>query len=205
MTDDQVMIATAEDEVVIRQYEISEIDYRVGLFKKIHTPKRKRGKYNTTGSVYVTNRRLIYNVDNRSLPVLGLRCKDLCSQQIRIEDIQGIDFMTSSARNGLIGPILLILLGLLLSLFIIGIPLLIIGIVWLVIRIRNVEERMLFGIRSASSDYSMYISEMSRGYSGNVQYWCAPTPEFELMSKELGAIVLDLQKYGDEAIPKWTD
>ena len=205
MTDDQVMIATAEDEVVLKQYEISELDYRVGFFKKIKTPKRKRGKYNTTGSVYVTNRRLIYNVDNRSLPKFGLRCRDLCSQQIRIEDIQGIDFMTSSSKAGLGLPILVIILGLLLSLRVIGIPILIIGIIWLIVRIRNVEEHMVFGVRSASSDYSMYISEMSRRYSGTIQYWCAPTSEFELMAKELGAIVLDLQKYGDEAISKWID
>ena len=196
-------IKTAEDEVVLRQYTISELDYRTKLYKNKGTPKRKKGKYNTTGSIYVTNRRLIYNIDNRSLPSFGLKCKDLHSQQIRIEDIQGIDFMSSTMRASLFWPIVMIALGVLLSLVVVGVPLLIIGALWLFIRLRNAEASMVFGIRSPSTGYSLFVSEMSRGYGGNVQYWCAPTQDFERMALELGAIVLDLQKYGDECISKW--
>ncbi len=206
MTNEAIDIAVAQDEVVLRQYQISEVDYRVGFLKDtVKMSRRTRSRYDTTGTVYVTNRRLIYNVDNKSLPLFGLRCKDMYSQQVRIEDIQGVDFMTSASRNKILWPIIMILLGILFFFMFkpLGIILLIVGIIWLIIRIVNVEEHMMFGIRAASQDYSIFVSEMSRGYYGRVRYWCAPTEQFEVMAKELGAIVLDLQKYGDDAIPRW--
>ena len=210
MPNDSVDIAIAADEVVLREYHIAEVDYRVGFFKKVKMPKKKFGSKNTTGTVYVTNRRLIYNIDNTHLPLLGLKCKDLYCQQIRIEDILGVDFMVSTAKNAILKPLLLLILCILGAIFLpglyfIGIPILIIDIIWLIVRIRNVEEHMAFGVRGAHSDYSIFVSEMSRGYYGRMQYWCAPTEDFEIMSKELGAIVLDLQKYGDDAIGIWVN
>ncbi len=209
MTNEAIDIAIAQDEVVLRQYQISEVDYRIGFLKDtVKMSRKRRSRYDTTGTVYVTNRRLIYNVDNKSLPLFGLRCKDLYSQQVRIEDIQGVDFMTSATRNKILWPLIAIILGILLTLMIpslgiLGILVLIVGIIWLIIRIVNVEEHMMFGIRATTQDYSIFVSEMSRGYYGRVRYWCAPTEQFEVMAKELGAIVLDLQKYGDDAIPRW--
>lgn len=194
----------AEDEVILRSYTIAVVDYRTVLFRRKKIPKRKGRKYNTTGVVYLTNRRLIYNVDNRHLPRFRNQCRDLYSQQIRVEDIQGIDFMSSASRRSLAAPILLIVLGSLAFLLspIISTVITIAGVLWLVRR-EHPEVMMMFGVRSPFSDHSIFVSKMSRGHSETLQYWCAPTPEFERMSRELGAIVLDLQKYGDDCISKW--
>ncbi len=197
-------ISIAEDEQVLRAYNIAEVDKRSIANTRTGVSKRRSKKNNTTGTMYVTNRRIIYNVDNVSSSVVHGVNNGVNSQQIRIEDVQGVDFMTSHSRPSLILPIILIALGLVLSVVLVGVVILIAGIISLIRRLHAAEDMMMVGIKSQASGYGIFISEMSREYYQGISYWCAPTKEFEVMSRELGAIILDLQKYGDECIGKWT-
>lgn len=197
-------LKTAEDEVVLRSYTITEVDFRSRILGRKKKPKRKRKKFNTEGTVHLTNRRLIYVINNCHRPIVGNRSRDLFSQQLRIEDIQGIEFMSSSSMGSITGPAILTVLSFLVMLVgsLWGVFPLLIGLVWLSRRARR-EQYMMFKVYSPANGCPIYVSETSRDYSGSIYHLCAPTPEFEKMSLELGAIVLDLQKYGDECIPKW--
>jgi len=197
-------ISIAEDEQTLRSYNIAKVDKRSVANTKKGVSTRRSKRNNTTGTLYVTNRRVIYNVDNVSTSVVHGVNNGINSQQIRIEDVQGVDFMTSHSRPSLILPIIMIVLGLILTVVLVGVVILVAGIIVLIRRRNAAEDMMMVGIKSQASGYGIFISEMSREYYQGISYWCAPTEEFEVMSRELGAIILDLQKYGDECISKWT-
>ena len=77
-------ISIAEDEQVLRAYNIAEVDIRSIANTRTGVSTRRSKKNNTTGTMYVTNRRIIYNVDNVSSSVVHGVNNGVNSQQIRI-------------------------------------------------------------------------------------------------------------------------
>lgn len=198
----QLAIDLGNEEAILRKYRCVELEFSPGIMKAAKA-SFKPSKHAASGYLVVTNRRVIYIVDAHAFPVLGPRSSDLLSQQVSIEDICSIDAVVSISKQTYAYAILTAIIGAISFFTIIGIFISAIGIVWCYLIHKKVESTMVFGIRSKSSQYGLFVSESSRGYGDSFQYWCRPTDEFELMVQEVGAIVLDLQKYGDEAMDKW--
>ena len=213
--DVRLSLDLAEDESIIRIYKCAEVDLCIIRSKDVVQSDFKTSKYGTAGRMVVTNRRVMYIVDGHQLPLFSGKSNNLIWQQIRIEDVCGIDSYTSFYKIPLIYPLSVVLIGIL-SLFaafnlengaiptsIVILSSIIMGGVWFYLIHMKVDSKMLFGIRTRNVNYSIYVSEYSRGYADNYQYYCCPAEDFENMTLEIGAIILDLQKYGDDAIQKW--
>lgn len=196
-------ISLAEDEVVIREYVVADVKKR-GTVKKFGV-KRRFTKVNSTGRVIVTNRRIVYTLDNRSLPVVGERCRDLFMQQVRMEDVQGFDFQALSYRKPLLAPCALVVAGaalVLAGMMPVGLAVGALALIWLALRSKK-RVAMVMGVRSFSNNYAVYVSAVPEKECTDLFCYCEPTSMFETMAKEIGAVVLDLQKYGDDCLPRW--
>ena len=201
-SDADLTIQLCNEETVLRKYRCVELDFSPRIAK---APKStfSSSKFATSGYLVITNRRVMYIVDTHAFHSIATRSNELLSQQVRIEDVSGIDSTTSFSRQSYVYAFATMAIGAISCFTLVGIIALPVGAIWCYLIHKNVETSMIFGIRSKSTQYGMFVSESSRGYGDTFQYWCCPTEEFEIMTQEVGAIVLDLQKYGDEAIGKW--
>lgn len=207
-------IDLAEDEVVIRCRKITELDFsfRYGI-GPLGAFSLKRIWAN--GYAIVTNRRLLYAVDNRFYRVLGMKNRDVLVQQVYVEDISSIDYSVSTAKSPIWYGIVTMIAGICGAVgclfsktypaLMIDFTLIILGLLWFLTS-KKPSQSMSLGVRTKSKgNYGMFVSEMSRGYAGSVSCICRPAESFAVFVSELGAISLDLQKYGDDAIEKWMD
>lgn len=160
-------------------------------------------KWDGIGTVCITNRRMAYS------------CKGgECVQQIKIEDISGFDFQdfvcskdhdfvyalvvsVASIILATTGAQLNMICSIIVNVFIITVCLL-----WI---LKSPSQHLfVIGVKSKKQRYNIFVSEMTRHYFENeYTLYEEPSPEFSDMMRDIGAIVLDLQKFGDSAVEKW--
>ena len=140
----------------------------------------KKGTQNSPGRLTVTNKRLIFTAVDR---------KSKAFMSTPIDTVGSIDIITGK-------DLLMTLLGILFCLTII---LLIPGIILLA---KN-KGSMFISISSINSSPGMVIGQVdTHGKARNAIVGQPGSDVNELMS-ELGAMILDLQQFGDNAIEKW--
>ena len=178
-----------QGEEVVREYTFpatgSSLD--ISAKKSFSTVRREKG----TASVCVTNRRVICRVQGKN----GIidRERKASVYQMHIKNVG--DIRTAAAKQSKALPIILIILGILTLMIFIGFGLIIAGIVLFIIR----KPLKIFDIRSVGG-----AGENSPGvviYAKREKY--VNLRGYETMANEIGALIADLQTYGDDAIPAW--
>ena len=177
-------------EEIIREYSFPSAGCN---FQSLSVRKKARGKKGTA-EVCITNRRLICSYERHSL----FRTAEKAFYQMNIKDIG--DVCTAAARQSLLGPIALILLGILLFyplifLFLIPVAIIIAGIVWALVRspLKVLDVRSKGGSGERGAGIMLYAKRrVVTGVGG-----------FDQMSAEIGAIVSDIQSHGDDCLVFW--
>ncbi len=135
--------------------------------------------FRTNGRLTVTNKRLLFTSSHKKSKVF---------MSTPIDSVGSIDIITG--RN-----ILLMIYGILLILTILCI---IPGIILL----RN-SKSMFMSISATNSSPGMVIGQSATGGKASNAVFGDPGVDVPLVMSELGAMILDLQQFGDNAIEKW--
>lgn len=143
----------------------------------IRTYNITRGQ--TPGKLSVTNKRLLFTAASG-------RSKAFMSTPI--DTVGSIDII--SGRN-----MFMLIYGILLLITIIGI---IPGIILI-----TKSKSMFICISATNSSPGMVIGQAATGGKATNAIYGAPGPDASLVMSELGAMILDLQQFGDNAIEKW--
>lgn len=156
----------------------------------------------SNGYLLVTNKRLIYSdVDQRSRIQMETRISDVSGLHI----YYGMNISVKMIIAGIILLILAIMNGsdyysnkLLTVLFLIA------GILLIFFAFSRTYRLLVYS--SGASGVPIGLGEGASTFHGNRAAWsvtAAPGPDTSAMMNELGAMITDLQKNGDEAIPRW--
>ena len=154
--------------------------------------KRRANGKKGNASLCVTNKRLVCSYERTGL-FFG-RSANKSVYQMNIKDVG--DISLAAVRKTRFAPILLILLGLITLILIIGFIFLILGIVWLMLS--PPSKGVKFSSKGGSGGgmgTGFYIIARRRLTAG--------ITDFNEMASEIGALIADLQAYGDECIPYW--
>lgn len=177
----------AEGEVVVRSYRCAML--ATGFL----------GLDRARGYVTVTNQRMMYEGDNSSSRI---------AMEVPIESVSGIAAYNGVNMNKmlLVLGILLFLIGLMMTMAMnaLGILLVGVGVLFMYLSYRKAYQLTIYS--SKMTGKAIEIGEGPASISGNQAFYtmkAEPTEEAYKMMYELGALVQDLQRYGDAAIPKW--
>lgn len=206
-------IFLSEGEQVIRTYKCAKVDFKssdstleaFGLGRK--APK-------TDCTVTVTNRRVIYFAESAT-PSSGTGMPSMHSQEAFVDRIASMEFIQAELKRHSEFPFAMAVLGILVvvmslmagkSLYLVpGIAVLAIGLAILIPSLLVVKPLMLMRVNTTASDGGIHVSGLSRKEEETLSFYMVPDPEFMRMSKEIGALVLDIQSRGDDCIESWKE
>ena len=75
-----------------------------------------------------------------------------------------------------------------------------IGVLWVIIRRRSL---VYIQIGSKGSEGGIFAGNIGSSQKGMISFSVKPGRDFDLMSRELGTLILDLQQNGDSCLYKW--
>ena len=199
-------IFLSEGEEVIRTYKCAKVDFKSSdSALEAFGIGRKQPKTDCT--VTVTNRRVIYFAESAT-PSSGT---GMHSQEAFVDRIASMEFIQAEAKRHSAFPFALSVLGLVItimslmagkSLYLVpGIAVLAIGLAVFVPSLLVVRPLML----TTASEGGIHVSGLSRKEEDTLSFYMVPDPEFMRMSKEIGALVLDIQNRGDDCIGSWKE
>ena len=195
--------APCEGEVSVKTYLCTEFNSRVfGI--------------NAQGYLEVTNKRLLFQALGKSMSGWSV-----IHSEVAIQDVSEIKIYKGNSFN-----ILLFILGIVVSL---ALAVMLKGLLFISMRMESVGTLLalagfVFAVywlyqRCRKEAFSMLIN--TKGGSGNVVYLAglspfgggtsaaskalqaAPGKDSEIMFREIGAVILDIQHMGENAIQKW--
>lgn len=206
-------IFLSEGEEVIRTYRCAKVDFK-SSDRTLEVFGLGRNDPRTDCTVTVTNRRVIYFAESATT-FAGTGMPSMHSQEAFVDRIASMEFIQAEAKRHIAFPLAMAVLGLVVivmslmagrSLYLVpGIAVLAIGLAILVPSIMVVRPLMLMRINTTASDGGIHVSGLSRNEEDALSFYMVPDPEFMRMSKEIGALVLDIQSRGDGCIESWKE
>ncbi|GEM_PF-2111890 len=206
-------IFLSEGEEVIRTYRCAKVDFKSSdsTLEAFGLGNRKPA---TDCTVTVTNRRVIYFAESAN-PSKSTGMPSMHSQEAFVGRIASMEFIQAEAGRRSTFPFAMAIAGLVVAIMALmagstmflvpGIAMLAIGLAIFIPSILVSKPLVLMRINTDASDGGIHVSGLSRDEEDALAFYMVPDPEFERMSKEIGALVLDLQARGDECIKDWKD
>lgn len=206
-------IFLSEGEQVIRRYNCAKVDFK-SSDSTLDAFGLGRRQATTDCTVTVTNRRVIYFAESDT-PSDRTQMPSMHSQEAFVDRIAAMEFIQAENRRQSTFPFAMAVVGLVITAMALiagkavylvpGIVLLAMGLAIFVPSLRVVRPMMLMRVSTTASDGGVHVSGLSPREEESLSFYMVPNPDFVRMSKEIGAIVLDLQTRGDECIPYWKD
>ncbi len=206
-------IFLSEGEEVIRTYKCAKVDFK-SSDSALEAFGIGRKEPKTDCTVTVTNRRVIYFAESTT-PSSGTGMPSMHSQEAFVDRIASMEFIQAEAKRHSAFPFALSVLGLVItimslmagkSLYLVpGIAVLAIGLAVFVPSLLVVRPLMLMRVNTTASEGGIHVSGLSRKEEDTLSFYMVPDPEFMRMSKEIGALVLDIQNRGDDCIGSWKE
>lgn len=205
----------AEGEEIVRTYRCASVDLQSSNTGSDIISGLIGRRARTDCTVTVTNRRVIYFAESEK-PSRATKLPAIHTQEALIDKVSAMEFVQVEAKADLGVPLLVLIAGLVVCLMAIqadssiwftpGIVILVVGFLLLASSLLSVKQLVVMRISTdADPDGGIRASGMSRREESAMAFYMIPTEDFERMSKEIGAMVLDLQTRGDDAIAGWKD
>lgn len=205
----------AEGEEIVRTYKCASVDLQSsntgsdiisGLFGR---------RARTECTVTVTNKRVIYFAESEK-PSRATKLPAIHTQEALIDKVSSMEFIQAESKMDLGPSFIVIILGLVICLmaiqgdsgvwFIPGVIALVMGFILMMSQVLSIKHLVLMRVSTdADPDGGIRASGMSRREEDSMAFYMVPTEDFERMSKEIGAIVLDIRTRGDDAVSRWKD
>ena len=184
-------------EVVVREYECLKMKPKPKTRKSLNEPNSIKDSKSVTAKLMVTNKRIMYISQRDAMITRGTSH----FHQMNICDAGDIDMLDTRWRS-YTALILSIILGILLLAFspILSLIVIIAGALWTFLRMRSV---VYVSIGSKGSDGGVFAGNIGTTHRGTLCFPVKPGADFDLMSRELGTLVLDIQQNGDSCLYKW--
>ncbi len=205
----------AEGEEVVRTYKCASVDLQSSNRSSDVLAGLIGRRARTDCTVTVTNRRIIYFAESEKAS-RATKMPAIHTQEALVSKVSAMEFVQAEAKVDVGAPVLAILAGLVVCLmaiqgnssiwFIPGVTLLALGFILMMSAVLSVDHLVVMRISTdADPDGGVHVSGMSRREESSVAFYMVPTEDFEKMSKEIGALILDLQTRGDDAVAGWKD
>ena len=163
--------------------------------KEFGTHEKIKRRYKSDATLHVTNMRLIYTSKKQNV---SDERGNSSIYQLNVRDVGDISIVDAKWR-ALLVPILSILLGLCLLVFIIGI----IFIVWGILKLIRGNSIVYLAISGKDCSGGLLVGKASKLTLNEIYFAVKPGPDFDKMASELGTLILDLQVHGDECFERW--
>ena len=185
-------------EVVVREYDCLRMKAKPRTRKALDEPATIGAGKSVTANLIVTNKRIMYIAQRDRLIARGTSH----FHQMNICDAGDVEMFDSRWRS-LKGLIICLILGLLCTMLLgpAGFVLfLIIGFVWYFLFQKSL---VYIQIGSKGSEGGIFAGNIGSSQKGTISFTVKPGADFDLMSRELGTLILDLQQNGDTCLYKW--
>lgn len=205
----------AEGEEIVRTYKCASVDLQSSNPSSDVISGLVGRRAKTECTVAVTNRRVVYFAESEK-PSRSTKLPAIHTQEAFIDRISALEFVQAEAKVDIGAPLLLVILGLVVCImaiqedsgvwFIPGIVVLALGFVMMMSSLMSVKQLVVMRISTDADPYGgIHASGLSRREEDSTSFYMVPTEDFERMSKEIGAIVLDIKTRGDAAVQAWKD
>ena len=206
-------IFLSEGEQVIRRYNCAKVDFK-SSDSTLDAFGLGRRQATTDCTVTVTNKRVIYFAESET-PSDRTQMPSMHSQEAFVDRIAAMEFIQAENRRHSTFPFAMAIIGLVVTIMALmagktvflvpGIALLAMGIAIFIPSLLVVKPMMLMRVNTTASDGGIHVSGLSPREEDSLSFYMVPNPDFVRMSKEIGALVLDLQNRGDACISDWKD
>lgn len=206
-------IFLAEGEQVVRTYNCAKVDFK-SADSTLEAFGLGRKAPETECTVTVTNKRVIYFAESK-IPSKRTEMPSMHSQEAFIDRITAMEFIQAESQRKSLFPLAMVVLGAVITvmalmagdrIFLVpGIAMLAIGLAVFIPATLVVRPLMVMRVSTQSSDSGIHVSGLSRHEEETLSFYMVPNNEFARMSREIGALVLDIQNRGDEALAGWKD
>jgi len=188
-------IKSMQGETVIKEYNFPSKGSNIDEFeqKKISAQGVYSGTVGSkkgTASVCVTNKRLIARIEGKA--GIFSTAKTGGVYQINIKDVG--DVRIAAIKRSKLLPILLILFGIITLIAYVGIFFIVLGIILLVIR----KPQKILDVKSKGG-----AGAGATGFLIKAKFLIGVAGGYDEMASEIGALIADLQTYGDDCISSW--
>ncbi len=206
-------IFLAEGEKIIRTYNCAKVDFK-SSDSTLDAFGIGRRQPTTDCTVTVTNKRVIYFAES-STKSKATDMPSMHSQEAFIDRVAAMEFIQADTKPRSEFPLALVLVGLVVTIMaalnkdltyiVPGIAMLAFGLAIFIPSLVVVRPLMLMRMSTTASDGGIHVSGLSPREEESLSFYMVPNADFTRMSKEIGALVLDVQKRGDDCIPDWMD